>query len=188
MALFATFIVTVTFGSSLMPVVYFSVDFLWEEADFDSSKSLHSSFLFRAVVGGMMSHEVGRNRHFDAEESRVSCRLFSVGLFRWTQSVSTYHLKTTRVGRCCLRCVLHITITLIRHNVNLVHSWLSSVLQFLIGHTDAVQVGLAVFWTTQIPGGIQFTRHFIQFVPVQTKQFVGGNINVILTRQTCGQH
>jgi len=41
---------------------------------------------------------------------------------------------------------------------------------------------------TQILSGIQFTRHFIEFVVVETKQFVSSNVNVILTRQTCGQH
>ena len=35
----------------------------------------------------------------------------------------------------------------------------------------------------QILNGIQFTRHFI----VETKQFVGTNVNVILMQQTCGQ-
>jgi len=29
--------------------------------------------------------------------------------------------------------------------------------------------------------GIQFTRHFIEFVVVEMKQFVGSNVNVILT-------
>ena len=40
---------------------------------------------------------------------------------------------------------------------------------------------------TQILSGIQFTRHFIEFIVVETKQFVGSNVNVILTRQTCGK-
>ena len=35
--------------------------------------------------------------------------------------------------------------------------------------------------------GIQFTTHFIEFFVVETKQFVGSFVNVILTRQTCGQ-
>jgi len=35
--------------------------------------------------------------------------------------------------------------------------------------------------------GIQFTRHFIEFVVVETKQIVSSNSNVILTRKTCGQ-
>ena len=35
--------------------------------------------------------------------------------------------------------------------------------------------------------GIQFTRHFIEFVVVETNQIVGTNSNEILTRQTCGQ-
>ena len=40
---------------------------------------------------------------------------------------------------------------------------------------------------TQILIGIQFTRHFIEFVFVEMRQSVGSNSNVILTRQTCGQ-
>ena len=34
--------------------------------------------------------------------------------------------------------------------------------------------------------GIQFTKHVIKFAVVETKQFVGGNINVILTWHMCG--
>jgi len=36
-------------------------------------------------------------------------------------------------------------------------------------------------------GGIQFTTHFIDFFVVETKRFVCSFVNVILTRQTCGQ-
>jgi len=35
--------------------------------------------------------------------------------------------------------------------------------------------------------GIQLTKHFIEFVLVETRKLVGSNPNVILTRQTCGQ-
>jgi len=35
--------------------------------------------------------------------------------------------------------------------------------------------------------GIQFTRHFIEFVFVEMNQLFGSNLNVILSRQTCGQ-
>jgi len=35
--------------------------------------------------------------------------------------------------------------------------------------------------------GIQFTRHFIEFVVVETNHIVTSDSNVILTRQTCGQ-
>ena len=38
-----------------------------------------------------------------------------------------------------------------------------------------------------ILSGIQFTRHFIEFVVVETKQLVSSNLNVIVTRKTCGQ-
>jgi hypothetical protein len=40
---------------------------------------------------------------------------------------------------------------------------------------------------TQILIGIQFTTHFIKKFVVETKRFVGSFVNVILTRQTCGQ-
>ena len=36
----------------------------------------------------------------------------------------------------------------------------------------------------QILNGIQFTTHFIEFFVVETKQFVGSFVNLILTRQT----
>jgi len=39
----------------------------------------------------------------------------------------------------------------------------------------------------RILSGIQFTTHFIQIFVVRTKRFVGRFVNVILTRQTCGQ-
>jgi len=39
----------------------------------------------------------------------------------------------------------------------------------------------------RILSGIQFTTHFIEFFVVQTKRFVGSSLNMILTRQTCGQ-
>ena len=40
---------------------------------------------------------------------------------------------------------------------------------------------------TRILSGIQFTTHFIDFFVEETKRFVGSFVNVILTRQTCGQ-
>jgi len=40
---------------------------------------------------------------------------------------------------------------------------------------------------TYVFSGIQFTKHFIEFVFVETNQIVSRNSNVILTRQTCGQ-
>jgi len=40
---------------------------------------------------------------------------------------------------------------------------------------------------TQILSGIQFKTYFIEFFVVETKRFVDVLVNVILTRQTCGQ-
>jgi len=56
-----------------------------------------------------------------------------------------------------------------------------------------VQINQNFRWSWIIPqrmrilSGIQFTTHFIESVIVETKRFVGSNVNVILTRQTCGQ-
>jgi len=49
--------------------------------------------------------------------------------------------------------------------------------------------GWVCFERTWILSGIQFTTHFIEFFVVETKRFVGSSsyVNVILTRQTCGQ-
>jgi len=51
-------------------------------------------------------------------------------------------------------------------------------------------MGLGIFLErTQILSGIQFTRHFVELAVVarETKRFVSSNVNVLLTRQTCGQ-
>jgi len=50
-----------------------------------------------------------------------------------------------------------------------------------------LKVGWAFLEQTGILSGIQFTRHIIEFVLVETKRFVGSNVNQVLTRQTCGQ-
>jgi len=40
---------------------------------------------------------------------------------------------------------------------------------------------------TRSVSGIQFTTRFIEIFVVETKRFIGSSLNVILTRQTCGQ-
>jgi len=57
----------------------------------------------------------------------------------------------------------------------------------LLESKQASRWGWGFLKRTRILSGIQFTRHFIEFAVVETKQFVGSNVNVILTRQTCGQ-
>jgi len=47
--------------------------------------------------------------------------------------------------------------------------------------------GWAFLERTRILSQIHFTRHFIEFVVVETKKFVSSKVNVILTRQACGQ-
>jgi len=64
-----------------------------------------------------------------------------------------------------------------------IHAYFSAVLKFL----QKLWCGWVFLKRTQILSGIHFRRHFIECIVVETKQFVGNNINVILTRQTCGQ-
>jgi len=56
------------------------------------------------------------------------------------------------------------------------------------GDFASLRWGWVFLERTRILSGIQFTKQFIEFVVVETEQFVSSNINVILTRQTCGQH
>ena len=48
-------------------------------------------------------------------------------------------------------------------------------------------MGVGYFLDKRRFSGIQITTHFIEFFVVETKRFVGSFVNVILTRQTCGQ-
>jgi len=57
-----------------------------------------------------------------------------------------------------------------------------------IFHVAWLRQGWVLFETNvRVFSGIQFTRHFIEIVVVETKQIVSSNSNVQLTRQTCGQ-
>ena len=47
--------------------------------------------------------------------------------------------------------------------------------------------GWVLLERTWILSGIQFTTHFIESFVVETKRFVGSFVNLIFTRQTCGQ-
>ena len=59
------------------------------------------------------------------------------------------------------------------------------------GFRSTLKAGLGI-WVfskrTCVFSEIQFTKYFIEFIVVETKQIVGVNANVILTQQTCGQH
>ena len=53
--------------------------------------------------------------------------------------------------------------------------------------TKRLRCGWVFLERTRILSGIQFTTYFIEIFDVETKRFVGSFVNVILTRQTCGQ-
>jgi len=53
--------------------------------------------------------------------------------------------------------------------------------------TCTFRQGWVWFERTCIFSGIQFTKHFIEFVFVETNEVVRSDSNVILTRKTCGQ-
>jgi len=50
-----------------------------------------------------------------------------------------------------------------------------------------LRLGWVFLERTRILSGIQFTKRFIEIFVVETKRFVGSTVNVILTRQSCGQ-
>jgi len=56
-----------------------------------------------------------------------------------------------------------------------------------MGSGKPLRWGWVFLERTRILSGIQFTTYFIEFFFVETKRFVGSFVNVILTRQTCGQ-
>ena len=59
--------------------------------------------------------------------------------------------------------------------------------RILKSNNVCLRCGQVILGRTHILSGIKFTTHFIEFFVVATKRFVGSSVNVILTRQTCGQ-
>jgi len=60
-------------------------------------------------------------------------------------------------------------------------------INFSEGSGPPLRWGWVFLERTRILSGIQFTTHFIEIFVVETKQFVGSFVHVILTRQPCGQ-
>ena len=60
-------------------------------------------------------------------------------------------------------------------------------LMILYSHRWPLRWGWVFPERTRILSGIQFTTYFIEILVVETKRFVSSFVNVILTRQTCGQ-
>jgi len=60
-------------------------------------------------------------------------------------------------------------------------------LSFELSKMSPLRWGWVFRERTRILSGIKFTTHFIDFFFVETKRFVSSFVNVILTRQTCGQ-
>jgi len=62
----------------------------------------------------------------------------------------------------------------------------------LWGHPGTVMISQYQFWVlferTCVFAWIQFAKHFIELVFVETNELVHSNSNLIMTRQTCGQH
>jgi len=55
------------------------------------------------------------------------------------------------------------------------------------GSGPLLRLGWVFLERMRILSGIQFTTYFIEIFVVKTKRFVVSTVNVILTRQTCGQ-
>jgi len=56
-----------------------------------------------------------------------------------------------------------------------------------MGHSVTLRKGWVRFETNVRIHGEQYTKYFIKFIFVETNQLFSSNLNVILTRQTCGQ-
>jgi len=63
----------------------------------------------------------------------------------------------------------------------------SKIYTYMYVHAYVLRWGWVFLERKRILNGIQFTAHFIEFLVVETKRFFGSFVNVILTRQTCGQ-
>jgi len=61
-------------------------------------------------------------------------------------------------------------------------------MKILFFSAKMLRCGWVFLERTRILSGIQFTTNFIVIWVVETKRFVGTSVNVILTRQTCGQY
>jgi len=90
----------------------------------------------------------------------------------YSLSLSHTHTRTS-THECSLTLLSHIPYSLSLSHVN--------------PHTH-IKAGLGFVQTNVRIAGIQFTKHFIEFVLVETNQLFGSTLNVIhhLTRQTCG--
>ena len=58
---------------------------------------------------------------------------------------------------------------------------------FVITKIASLIQGWVLLKQTCVFSKIEFTRHFIEFLFVETKQIVSSNSNLVSTRQTCGQ-
>ena len=114
------------------------------------------------------------------------------GLMLVRDSMSRCTSDSTLTITCYTQLVCNKT-TLV--HIHTTHVALVVLIPFLGGEcpTSSLESGRSLRWgwvflqRTWILSRIQFTRHFIEFVFVETQQFVGSNVYVILTRQTCGQ-
>jgi len=59
--------------------------------------------------------------------------------------------------------------------------------RLFLGDLNTLRWGWVFLERTRILSGIQFTTYFIEIFVMEMKRFVGSFVNVILTRQTCGQ-
>jgi len=125
--------------------------------------------------------------HGSCHFSRInaSCRVY------WTARARQFHIISLRST-----CILRVNESQPLYAWVMSHAWMRHVV--LLSHPSIMDMGwlrlvgsLRRSWVllerTRILSGIQFTTHFIEFFVVETKRFDGSLVNVILTRQTCGQ-
>ena len=96
----------------------------------------------------------------------------------WSRSLSSLAVDNVRVDRLVVLACLSVGVQ------SQIHCYFLSICPLWC---SILRWGWVFLERTQILSGIQFTTYFIESFVVETKRFVGSFVNVILTRQTCGQ-
>jgi len=159
----------------------------WFRLDFD----LHSDHHFEPHLprNGLYHHHASRRTKFAPGKSLSISELSSE--FEFWGSFSS-NVKETPVfswkGQNSFHRIFppysqHFTTTQISFEFSGFYYTSSSFLR----HLGSFRWGWVFLERTRILSGIQFTTYFIEIFVVETKRFVDSFVNVILTRQTCGQ-
>ena len=95
-------------------------------------------------------------------------------------------MNSDTIGVLHVTDLIHVTDAELRKNVTKICRFKAR--RKLRYNLHPLRQGWVLFKPTCVFSGIQCTKHFIEFVFVETNEVVCTNLNVILTRQTCSHH